>query len=248
MASIFPGISVDSAPRETPDDEVGRVAILERILEEQKTYQIFPIDGFQGQRQWKIHRGNTFLNQTEFVAQIPPSTAWSREQNLLFGKKTSTRDNQGTNPALTPPTELSFMLHSYVEFPGKDKWEVKPIEPIAIPEGVPIRLFFWVYSENVDATAHLVLEQSKSKEIPIPLGSFKFEGWRRLEIPVHIPAKNIRMVQSLQIPLKVKSLRISSSPFQTKGSFFLYWSSLAMLLETSAVHYPGAEIKDNWGD
>lgn len=232
LASIFP---ITAAPWERDRDELGRVEILERVLEERATYKIFLIDSFEMNIPWKIFRGDSFLNQTEFISKTPSSPAWEKEKSLL-------------SKYFPTSFDYSFMIHSFIENPGNERIEIQPNAPIYFPEGIPIRLFFWVYSENVDMTGKLILSQEKSKDLYIDLGSFKFEGWRRIEATIQLPAKNIRLVQSLQIPLKVKGIRFSSSSFQKKGPFFLYLDQMTVLLETSSSSYPGAEIKDNWGD
>ena len=140
-----------------------------------------------------------------------------------------------------------FMLKNFKEA-GIDKVEIRPQAPIYLPSGIPIRIQFWAYSENVNMTAKLILEQKKSQDLYLDLGNFKFEGWKRMEARLEIPEKNIRLVQSLQIPLKVKGIRFYSNPFQTKGAFFIYLDQMTVLLETSTAIYSGSEIKDNWGD
>jgi hypothetical protein len=231
-ASFFPP---HSAPWNQDRDELGQVKILERILEDKKTYQIFLIDDFDSQRPWKIFRGDAFLNNTAFISKIPAGPAWEREKKVL-------------SPWLSQGKEYSFMIHSFIEIPGKEKVEIRPQEPITFPDGVPVRLFFWAYAENVSMSAKLILKQEKSKDLMIDIGDFGFEGWRRIEIPIRIPARNVRLIQSLQIPFQLKGIRISSRPHQKKGPFFIYIDQMSVLLDTSQAKYPGSEIKDNWGD
>ncbi|WCL48154.1 flagellar filament outer layer protein FlaA [Leptospira sp. GIMC2001] len=224
-----------SAPTKIDRDELGRVELLEKIVQSRASYQLFLIDSFERQNPWEIFRGNSFLNHTEFISKKPENEAYTKES--AFFKN------------LFPLTnKYSFMIHSYVEQPGIDKVEIRPKSAIYFPLGIPIRLIFWVYSENVDMTAKLILEQKKSSDIYLDLGSLKFEGWRRLEVKLNIPPKNLRLIQSLQIPLQLKGIRLSSSPFQQKGPFFIYLDQMTLLLETSVVTYPGSEVKDNWGD
>ena len=80
MASLFP---LASAPRKQDEDELGRVELLDRVLKERSTYKLFLIDSFENQNPWKIYRGNSFLNQTEFIAKTPESSAFLAESNLL---------------------------------------------------------------------------------------------------------------------------------------------------------------------
>ena len=80
LASLFP---LASAPRKQDEDELGRVELLDRVLKERSTYKLFLIDSFENQNPWKIYRGNSFLNQTEFIAKTPESSAFLAESNLL---------------------------------------------------------------------------------------------------------------------------------------------------------------------
>ena len=232
LASLFP---LSSAPRKQDADELGRVELLERVLKERSTYKLFLIDSFENQNPWKIYRGNSFLNQTEYIAKTPESAAFVEESNLLL-----------TNQNLE--TKKSFMIHSFIELPGIDKVEIRPEAPIFLPDGIPIRLQFWAYSENVYMTMKLILEQKKSSDLIMEIGNLKFDGWKRVEAKLQIPSKNIRLVQSLQIPLKIKAIRFNSAPHQQKGPFFVYLDQMTVLLETSTAIYSGSEIKDNWGD
>lgn len=232
LATFFPMVS---APRIQEADELGRVELLERVLSERSTYQLFLIDAFENENPWKIFRGNSFLNQSEFISKIPSSDAFNLEYNIINKTQISQKNR-------------SFMIHSHIEQPGIDKLEIRPQAPIYLPSGIPIRIQFWAYSENVNMSAKLILEQKKSQDLYLELGNFKFEGWKRMEARLEIPEKNIRLVQSLQIPLKVKGIRFYSNPFQTKGAFFIYLDQMTVLLETSTAIYSGSEIKDNWGD
>jgi hypothetical protein len=232
LASLFP---LASAPRKQDEDELGRVELLDRVLKERSTYKLFLIDSFENQNPWKIYRGNSFLNQTEFIAKTPESSAFLAESNLLV-------KNENFD------TKKSFMIHSFIELPGIDKVEIRPEAPIFLPDGIPIRLQFWAYSENVDMTIKLIIEQKKSSDLIMEIGNLKFDGWKRIEAKLQIPSKNIRLVQSLQIPLKIKAIRFHSAPHQKKGPFFVYLDQMTVLLETSTAIYSGSEIKDNWGD
>lgn len=201
-----------------------------------ENYQVFNLEDFEPGRKWEIYRGDSFLNQSSYISKTPEGKAWEKEKEVLGNYFSQNR-------------KTSFMVHSYTEIPGRDKIEIRPPEPIYLPaKGIPIRLFFWAYSDNLDMTAKLILGQEKSKDVFIDLGSLKFQGWRRIEVKIAIPPKNIRLIQSLQIPMKLKGIRFQSSPFQKKGAYFFYLDQMSVLLDTSGAFYPGSEIKDNWGD
>jgi len=174
LATFFP---IGSAPRKQEADELGRVEILERVLSERSTYQLFLIDSFESENPWNIFRGNSFLNHTEFISKTPETEAFNLEYKIISKSQTLQKNR-------------SFMIHSFVEQPGIDKVEIRPQAPIYLPSGIPIRIQFWAYSENVNMTAKLILEQKKSQDLYLDLGNFKFEGWKRMEARLEIPEKN----------------------------------------------------------
>jgi len=232
LASHF---SLWGAPWERDRDELGRVKILAKVLEEINTYRFFLLEDFESETPWGIYRGDSFLNETSFVAKTPKGEAWDREGEILAFLRQKSSGN------------YSFSVHSYVEIPGKEKIEIRPKEPIYIPLGIPIRLFYWAYAENLPMSLTLILSQEKSKDLHIPIGNLQFEGWRRVEIPLSIPPRNIRLIQSLQIPLRIRGIRVQSSPKQNKGGYFFYLDRISILLDTSSTLYPGSEVLDNWG-
>jgi len=215
-------------------DLVGKIQILGEILKNKDVYEIFLADDFEGSRPWKIYRGISFLNKTEFTAKTPDSEAFSLEHKIYSGLY----KNENRN---------SLLLHSYFENPGKQNLDLRPQERIRLPPGVPIRFFIWVFSNDYNMNLKLVISQEKSKDLYFDIGNLKFEGWRRLEAKINIPPRNIKLHLSLQVPLEVKGLRIEPSPFQKKGIFFVYFDQMGFLLEKRKSIYPGSEVKDNWG-
>jgi hypothetical protein len=194
------------------------------------------ISSFEGDSPWEIYRGVSFLNHWEFTGKLPENLAFETEKEMLLSQFPNTN------------FQYSYMIHSFVENPGIDKLEIRPKENLFIDGGIPIRLFLWVYSENFDFTANLIFEQEKSGDVVLPIGSLKFQGWRRMEVPLSFPPKNLRLLRSLQIPIRLKGIRFISSPFQKKGPYFFYLDNLYILLDRSGSAYPGSEVKDNWGN
>lgn len=225
-----------SAPWTPTQDDLGRVRILEKAIQERENYTLTYVEPFDSERPWHIYRGDSFLNHTSFIAKTPSGEAWDLECSVL--KNFSNFSGK-----------YSFMVHSFVEIPGKDKIEIQPKEPIFLPiSGIPIRLVFWAYSENLPMSLTLILSQEKSKNLYISIGNLNWEGWRRVEVPLSIPYTNVRLIQSRQIPLRIHGIRIQSSPKQEKGPFFFYLDQMYMVLDTSRSFYPGSDVLDNWGN
>ncbi|TGN20128.1 flagellar filament outer layer protein FlaA [Leptospira idonii] len=230
-------LDLTGAPRPWDRDEEGRVERLSQALQNEKNYVLFLAEDFEGERPWGFYRSDSFLNQTEFTAVLPDSSAFPKEKEVL---KTS------GYPEIQ--TQSSFLIQTYIENPRRDHWDIRPIEPLLLPLGLPVQAIVWVYSEGHHLNLELVVTQKKSKEIILPLGVLNFFGWRRLEVPINLPKENARLIQSFSLPVSVKSFRLSSLPTQKRGAFHLYFDNLCFLVDTSTFVYPGAEIQDTWGN
>ncbi|EKO35471.1 flagellar filament outer layer protein Flaa [Leptospira santarosai str. HAI134] len=234
LSSISGQIELFSAPIKRDEDEMSRVLILEKILSEWKQYNLFLVDSFDGTRPWEIYRGVSFLNEIRFNSQIPENTAFSKEREFY--------------PALSAANDYrSMMVQTFFENPKHAHLEIRPKEKIRLPIGIPSRIFFWMYSSSQNAKLELVLYQHKSKEIVIDLGDLNFDGWKRIEKKLMIPAKNAKLNQNLHYPFEVAEIRLIPGPFQKKGEFVFYLDRMGILVDTRDNSYPGAEIKDNWG-
>ncbi len=222
------------APPVTRDqDEASKVLQLEKVLGDWKHYNLFLVDSFEGERPWEVYRGVSFLNRIDYVSQVPSSLAFQKERELYKA---------------SPSEEYrSMMVQTFFENPKHEHLEIRPKEPIRLPIGIPIRVFFWAYSSNHNVVLEIVFNQKKSKEIVIELGDLKFDGWKRVEAKLSIPVRNIRLNQALRFPLEVRAIRIKPNPFQPKGEFFFYMDRFGILIDSREEAYPGAEIKDNWG-
>ncbi|TGL61672.1 flagellar filament outer layer protein FlaA [Leptospira sarikeiensis] len=220
-------------PVKRDEDEANKVLQLEKVLLDWKHYNLFLVDSFEGERPWEIYRGISFLNRIDYVSQVPNSPAFLKERELYKAS----------------PTEeyRSMMIQTFFENPKHEHLEIRPKEPISLPIGIPTRVFFWAYSLNHNVVLELVFHQKKSKEIVLELGDLKFDGWKRVEAQISVPAKNIRLNQSLRFPLELVSIRIKPNPFQPKGEFYFYMDRLGILIDSREESYPGAEVKDNWG-
>lgn len=234
LLAFFLVLSLYPAPLQREEDESNRVRLLGNVLQERKEYELYLVESFERQRPWEIYRGVSFLNETSFVAKVPESAAFGMESELY-------------RPKFHQTNRSSLMIHTYFENPKTGFLEIRPQEKIWLPIGIPARVFIWVFSNGYDAEMELVLHQRKSKEISFPLGRLDFHGWKRMEIRTRIPARNIRMNQSMQFPFQVFALRIRTSPFQKKGEFFIYLDQFGILFDKQMSRYPGSEIKDNWG-
>ncbi len=128
---------------------MGKIRILEGALKNKDDYELFLGEDFEGKRPWKIYRGISFINKTEFISKTPESEAFSLEQKIYF----DLFKNEARN---------SLMLHSYIENPGKHNLDIRPAEKIRLPPGVPIRFFIWVFSNDYNMNIKLVISQEKS--------------------------------------------------------------------------------------
>ncbi|TGL58243.1 flagellar assembly protein FlaA [Leptospira ognonensis] len=229
-------LDLEGAPRPWDRDEEGRVARLEKTLQNEKNYVLFLAEDFEGGRPWEFYRSDSFLNYTEYSGNLPDSSAFPLEKEMYR--------NQGY-PNIQ--TQTSFLLQTYVENPKTDHWDLRPGEPLLLPLGLPIQAFLWVYSEGHHIALDLIVSQKKSKDVKLPLGVLNFFGWRRLEVPINLPKENARLIQSSFLPVSVKGFRIATQPTQKKGAFHLYFDNLTFLLDTSTFTYSGSEIQDTWG-
>ncbi|TGK43612.1 flagellar filament outer layer protein FlaA [Leptospira andrefontaineae] len=220
-------------PVKRDQDEASKVLQLEKVLVDWKHYNLFLVDSFEGERPWEVYRGVSFLNRIDYVSQVPDSQAFLKERELY---KASPKEEY-----------RSMMVQTFFENPKHEHLEIRPKEPIRLPIGIPTRVFFWAYSNNHNVVLELVFHQKKSKEIVLELGDLKFDGWKRIETQIAVPAKNIRLNQSLRFPLELVSIRIKPNPFQPKGEFYFYMDRLGILIDSREESYPGAEVKDNWG-
>lgn len=234
---IFFCLDLSGAPRPWDRDEEGRVLRLQKALENEKNYVLFLAEDFEGERPWSIYRSDSFLNHTEFSANLPDSSAFPQEKEIL-------KNNGYPNVQ----TQNSFLVHSYVENPKRDHWTIRPEEQLLLPLGLPIQAIIWVYSEGHHMALDLVVTQKKSKEIYLPLGILNFFGWRRLEVPINLPKENARLIQSFSLPMSVKAFRLTSQPTQKTGAFHLYFDQLCFLMDKSTFVYPGSEVQDTWGN
>ncbi len=227
-------IELSSSPVKRDEDEMSRVLILEKILSDWKQYNLFLVDSFEGSRPWEIYRSVSFLNEIRFNSQIPENSAFSKEREFY--------------PTLSTTNDYrSMMVQTFFENPKHSHLEIRPKEKIRLPIGIPTRIFFWMYASSQNAKLELVLHQYKSKEIVIDLVDLSFEGWKRIEKKLEIPAKNIRLNRNLHYPFEVAEIRLIPGPFQKKGEFVFYLDRMGILIDTRDESYPGAEIKDNWG-
>ncbi|RHX84440.1 flagellar assembly protein FlaA [Leptospira stimsonii] len=232
LSGSFTGLP--SAPVKREEDEISRVLILEKILSEWKQYNLFLVDSFDGERPWEIYRGVSFLNEIRFQAQIPSHGAFSKEREFY--------------PTLAPANDYrSMMVQTFFENPKHAHLEIRPKEKIRLPIGAPTRIFFWMYASSQNAKIELVLHQYRSKEIVIELSDLSFDGWKRIEKKLEIPARNTRLNRSLRYPFEIAAIRLIPGPFQKKGEFVFYIDRMGLLIDTRDEAYPGAEIKDNWG-
>ncbi|RHX90021.1 flagellar assembly protein FlaA [Leptospira stimsonii] len=232
LSGSFTGLP--SAPVKREEDEISRVLILEKVLSEWRQYNLFLVDSFDGERPWEIYRGVSFLNEIRFQAQIPSHGAFSKEREFY--------------PTLAPANDYrSMMVQTFFENPKHAHLEIRPKEKIRLPIGAPTRIFFWMYASSQNAKIELVLHQYRSKEIVIELSDLSFDGWKRIEKKLEIPARNTRLNSSLRYPFEIAAIRLIPGPFQKKGEFVFYIDRMGILIDTRDEAYPGAEIKDNWG-
>ncbi len=229
-------LDLQSAPRPWDQDEEGRVQRLEKALQNEKNYVLFLAEDFEGGRPWEFYRSDSFLNHTEFTANLPDSSAFPIEKEMFQRLGYPNLQNQ-----------TSFLLQTFVENPKIEHWDLRPSEPLLLPLGLPIQAIVWVYSEGHHITLDLVISQKKSKDVRLPLGVLNFFGWRRLEVPINLPNENARLIQSFSLPVSVKGFRLATQPTQKKGAFHLYFDNLTFLLDTSTFIYHGSEVQDTWG-
>lgn len=233
--NLFGNLSdLSAAPVKRDEDEISRVLILEKILSDWKQYNLFLVDSFDGERPWEIYRGVSFLNEVRFNSQIPSNSAFLKERELY--------------PTLNSANDYrSMMVQTFFENPKHAHLEIRPKEKIRLPIGAPTRIFFWMYASSQNAKIELVLHQYRSKEIVIELSDLSFDGWKRIEKKLEIPARNAKLNSSLRYPFEIAAIRLIPGPFQKKGDFVFYLDRMGLLVDTRDETYPGAEIKDNWG-
>lgn len=224
-------------PKPHDPDELGQVQILESALEIDPNYVLYLAEDFEGERPWHFYRGDSFLLETKFTGKIPKSEAFAKENLLLEKKDYPNLQNQ-----------TSFLIQSYVENPRLDHWEIRPIEPVLLPLGSPIKGIFWVYSEGHHINMSICFTQKKSKDLCFDLGTLNFVGWRRISFPIQLPRANTRLMESLVLPLSLKSIQLKSLVSQKKGEFHLYFDNLSFVIDKRTFIYPGAEISDTWGN
>lgn len=214
------------------EDESSKVEIIRKSIE-QNLYTLSFIDSFSAKIQWRIYRSVSNLNRTELVPLTPNKIAF-KEESIMIEKFNYDDDSK------------SFMIQSFLDNPGKQHLEIRPENPIKINDGLPIKIVLWVYANHYDIRLKIIFTQKHSKDFHIDFGTLDFDGWKRIEKEIVLPQKNIKLLESLQHPLYLKSIGLFSGPLQKKGEFFIYLDRMYILALHPANNYPGADIKDNW--
>lgn len=233
---ILLSLEVSSAPRVREDDIIGRIQILEKAIAAHPSFLLQEIDSFEGEIPWKIFRGDSFLNSTEFVAETPKLQKGFSEEWDYYSKTFSLSNR------------TSLMIHSHFEGGPPFQAEIKPHSKILIRRGRPMRIFFWVYSQNINMSLRLVLSQRGNVDQRIDLGELNFLGWKRIEKQIVLNDRTFKILESKQTPISVKALELKGGPYLKPGAFFLYIDQMFVLLETSVLNYSGSEISDTWGE
>ena len=139
----------------------------------------------------------------------------------------------------------SMQIHSNIEIPGRDKWFLKPEFKKSLNAGSPVRVFFWVYSNNYDITLKVIFSQKKSQDIVVNFGTLKFNGWRRLDASITINKLPDRLNLSKLGQFELKGVLLESNSVQQKGSFYIFLDQMGVLIEKPEI-YPGSEVPDGW--
>lgn len=213
-------------------DDQERVRQIQDVIKEGSRYKLQAVELFDGETPWSISRSTSFLESVRFIAKAPNAVSYKLESDLYY-KLDSTRKRK------------SMQVHSNIEIPGRDKWFIVPElrKPLAV--GTPVRVFFWVYSNNYDINLKIVFSQRKSQDVVVDFGLLKFNGWRRLDSRI-ITNKTIdRLNLSREDQFELKGILLESSTFQSKGSFYIFLDQMGVLIENSQT-YPGSEVPDGW--
>lgn len=212
-------------------EDLTRIKLIQEAVTKGNRYKVYAVDLFDGDNPWKIVRGTSYLEETSFVTKSPNSEEYAIESKLYY-------------PLKTPEKLKSLQVHSNVEIPGRDKYQIQPEIQKAFPIGNPSRLFLWVYSNNYDINLKVILSKKRAKDIVIDFGLLKFNGWRRLDTKVGL-LKEERLNLTNKSVYSVKGILLETSTLQSKGSFYLYIDQMGVLLETPNL-YPGSEVPDGW--
>jgi hypothetical protein len=210
-------------------DELHSVEDTIRFVEGNKRFILNLVEGFEGDVPWKEDRAEGHIARIEFSKKTPDLPSYRKETE--FYKTYSHQVSEG-----------SLFYHSSIEIPGKESKILVPKSIRALPSGLPIRVFLWAKSNNLDITIHVIFEDFDKKEISTELGRLDFSGWRRLE--GSIPVKAIRLNEKKFYTLK--GILLKSAPKQKKGVFSLQLDQLSVLIDTLPLDYPGSEIQDGW--
>ncbi|MBP7284055.1 MAG: hypothetical protein KBA66_20900 [Leptospiraceae bacterium] len=213
-------------------EDLEKVKSLKETIEKSDRYRLQPLDLFDGDMHWSIFHGSSYLESVKFTSKIPKSEAYRLESELYY------------NPE-SPFKAKAMQIHSNIEIPGRDKVFLKPelVKPLGI--GNPVRIFFWVYSNNYDINMKIIISQRKSPDIVVDFGVLKFNGWRRMDAKVtnYKPPDRLNLPKSSKFELK--GILLESSVSQPKGNFFIFFDQMGILMEKPET-YPGSEVPDGW--
>ena len=209
-----------------------KIKQIQEVIEKGSRYELQAIELFDGDTPWGISRGTSFLESIRFTVKYPNTTPYKLESDLYY-KSDFTGKRQ------------SMQIHSNIEIPGRDKWFLKPEFKKLLNAGSPVRVFFWVYSNNYDITLKVIFSQKKSQDIVVNFGTLKFNGWRRLDASITINKLPDRLNLSKLGQFELKGVLLESNSVQQKGSFYIFLDQMGVLIEKPEI-YPGSEVPDGW--
>jgi len=209
-----------------------KIKQIQEVIEKGSRYELQAIELFDGETPWGISRGTSFLESIRFTLKYPDIYTYKLESELYYKS-----DFIGKRQ--------SMQIHSSIEIPGRDKWFLKPEFKKSLNTGSPVRVFFWVYSNNYDISLKVIFSQTKSKDIVVNFGTLKFNGWRRLDARITIHKLPDKLNLSKLGQFELKGVLLESNSLQQKGNFYIFLDQMGVLIEKPET-YPGSEVPDGW--
>lgn len=231
---LRPGI-VPAPPADFPVSERDRVLKWQKVLQQSAYYSLFMIDPFEGETRWKIHRSTANLRRLTLSSKTPAQEEGFVEEAKVY------RD-------FTPyylQNLQSLFLHSYFETPSRESIFLKPIQPIFFSGGLPVRFFYWIYSNGYDLSFRAHLSQKKGGRLIVDLGKLNHYGWKRFEVTIPLNMLHRELYEKRRSHMQLRGFSLKPGARMKKGDFFIYIDQLSALIEKK-MSYPGSEIQDTW--
>lgn len=233
-----PGPSFLSAiSPESRQEAQDQIRLLRGILQEMPDrMELQHLDLFESRRDYFARAPSTDLSVIDYAYRSPEGEEFLQEMQIL-------RDH--TDPEAS--YHRSLMIHTTFDIPGKQIYQVLLRHPVPM-EGEPVRLSLWVHAQNQKHSLSALFLDPRGKPVEVPLAALTWKGWKR--ITVNMPARHFRTGRDRRIRAggKFRGFVIRSHPLEEQGPIAIMIDNLIVLKDMQKIKYPGAEIRDTWGE